>query len=356
MAETERTLYEVLGVPHNAKNTDVTRAYNRLQGEMKKETAAPNARLVAQAKVAYETLSDPQKRDEYDALLRRRALMGKTRKSRGIIIGVAVVAVIGGIGAGYYAWQSHKAAEAAIEKPMTPEQLLVAVAPNLWHVQGALMSGEVRDLGTAIATGEGKMVTTCRGLAAGMVLTVKSGEYSHTAELSNPNEEIDICVLTAKGVNGKYRVRGNVPDAQEKLHAVFMDANGNAEMRQVSGAHAVADAPGPALEVKAAAALPNGTAIFDPYGKLVGLVAAPHAATAGHAFALGPMRIAQAKGTAAEKEFVEPPPPPRHVEPIEPTATAAPATSDRRPPRNAREKAYADRDAATQKAIDESTK
>ncbi|HXM76680.1 MAG TPA: DnaJ domain-containing protein, partial [Thermoanaerobaculia bacterium] len=69
MTNNNKTLYEVLGVARNAKITDIGRAYNRIRSEMQKEASAPSPRFAAMAKVAYETLSDPVRRAEYDATL-----------------------------------------------------------------------------------------------------------------------------------------------------------------------------------------------------------------------------------------------------------------------------------------------
>ena len=300
MAESERTLYDVLGVKDSAKMTEITRAYNRLQADQQKEDAAPDPRLMAQAKVAFETLSNPDKRDEYDALLRRRVLMGKNEKHKPIKIGVAAVATVAALGVGLSMWHAHQLEEDAKPKPMTPEALLAAVAPQLWHMEGALMSGEVRELGTAIATQDGKLVSTCQGLAAGMVITAKSGDFSSTAELTNTNDQLDICVFKSKGATPGLKFRGDVPAAADKLQAVFVNAKGRPEARQVTGAHAVQDAQGPAFEVKAAAPLPNGAVVFDAYGRFVGIVAAPHPAGEGAAFALASRRIEQAKGTGVK--------------------------------------------------------
>ncbi|HLX22479.1 MAG TPA: DnaJ domain-containing protein [Usitatibacter sp.] len=329
MAEIERTLYDVLGVKANAKMTEITRAYNRLQADQQKEDAAPNPRLLAQAKVAFETLSNPDKRDEYDAVLRRRALMGKNEKHKPIKIGVAAVAIIAALVVGYSMWHSRELAEEAKPKPLAPEALLAAVGPQLWNLQGALMSGEVRDLGTAIAVQDGKLVSTCEGLAAGMVVTAKSGDDSATAELANTNDTLDVCVFKAKGAKPGLKFRGDVPAPADKLQAVFVNAGGRPEMRQVSGARGVQDAQGPALEVKAAAPLPNGAAIFDDYGRLVGIVITPHAAPEGSTFALASRRIEQAKGTGVEKQFVEAPSPARNTEAAEPAPAAATGDPDK---------------------------
>ena len=127
-------------------------------------------------------------------------------------------------------------------------------------------------LGTAIAIQDGKLVSTCQGLAAGMVITAKSGDFSNTAELTHTNDQLDVCVFKSKGATPGLKFRGDLPNPADKLQAVFVNSNGRPEARQVTGAHAVQDAQGPAFEVRAAATLPNGSVLFDPYGRFVGIV------------------------------------------------------------------------------------
>jgi serine protease Do len=307
LANNNRTLYEVLGVSRDAKATDIGRAYSRIKSEMQKETSAPNPRLAAMAKVAYETLSDPGRREEYDATLGSTVLAKRGTKGRsGTAMVVSVVALVAIAGAGYYFFARPPArVEREGEKALSPQEVVLAVAPHLARVQGALVSGEVRDLGIAVATGENEMVTTCRGMAAGMLLTVKGAELASKAELARANEELDICTLTVKGAGPGVKIRSGVPGSKEKIQAVLVNANGQPEARQVSVARAIKDAKGAALELKAAAPLPNGTPAFDAQGRLVGIVVTPHSFGEGLVVALGAARIAQARGGAASETVAD---------------------------------------------------
>ena len=293
-----KTFYEVLGIRRNAKSTDIERAYAHIKADMQKETTAPNPRLAAMAKIAYETLSNPAKRDEYDASL---GIVGMpVRKGRGGLLAVSLVVVLAAAGAGYYFLArpgKAPAPQAAQGGALGPQEILQEVAPHLGRVQGALMSGEVRNLGTAVAVGENEMVTTCRGIAAGMQLSVTLGEFKSKAEVARANEDLDICTLTVKGAGAGIKMRQGVPAAREKIQAVFLGPDGPAQARQVSVVRALDDPKGPAVEVKAAAALPNGAALFDEQARLVGIVVTPHALGEGIVAALGVGRIAQSRGT-----------------------------------------------------------
>lgn len=293
------TLYEVLGVQRNAKITEIGRAYNRIKAEMQKESTAPDRHLAAMAKVAYETLSDPARREEYDQTL---GVLGRpVRKGRGGLIGISLVALLAVAGAGYYflAGPGARPAERPAANALAPQEILEAVSPHLGRLQGALMSGEVRDLGTAVAVGENEMVTTCRGITAGVQLLMKVGEVTSKAELARANEDLDICTLTVKGAAAGIKVRQGVPAAREKIQAVVLTPTGPAQARQVSVARSIEDPKGAVVELKAAAPLPNGTPVFDSQARLVGIVTTPHAFGEGLVAALGAARIAQARAPAA---------------------------------------------------------
>jgi hypothetical protein len=148
------------------------------------------------------------------------------------------------------------------------------------------------------------MVTTCRGMAAGMLLTVKSGDRTSKAELARANEDLDICTLTVKGAGPGVKIRTGMPSSREQIQAVLVNAEGQPEARQVSVARSIKDAKAAALELRAAVPLPNGTPAFDSQARLVGIVVRPHAFGDGLVVALGTARIAQARGGAASREAV----------------------------------------------------
>jgi len=220
-----------------------------------------------------------------------------------IAMAVAVLLVIGG--AGYYLLRPAKAPSRPADVTMNPQELVSAVGFHLGRVSGALMSGEVRDLGVAVAVAENEMATTCRGMGAGTLLTVKSGELTLKAELLRVNTELDICTISVKGSSPGLKMRPGLPGAQEKIQAIVFDAAGKPEARAVNVAKTIQDPKGVVFEVKTFAPLPNGTPLFDSQARLVGLVTAPSTLGEPNAVvALGTGRIAQARGVAAEATTV----------------------------------------------------
>ena len=142
MAAGRKTLYEVLGVGAHAKQHEIARAYAHMRADMKKEHSAPDPRLAAMAKVAYETLSDPGRRAEYDDSIGLAATLA--RKKRKFFGGIAAV-VLGTI-AVFVAWMlwQRPAHAPTGERLSTVAELVQSVGPRVGRVQGASMSGEVR--------------------------------------------------------------------------------------------------------------------------------------------------------------------------------------------------------------------
>jgi hypothetical protein len=307
----QKTLYEVLGVSRRAKANEIGLAYQRLRTTMQKEASAPDPRRAAMAKVAYETLSDPARRAEYDATLEedddvppddvppeegRRV----RRKRPARNMAMAAVVVIAAGAAGYWFLLRTPARVAQGENALSAGEIVQAVASHVARLQGALMSGEVRDLGMAVDIGDNEMVAPCRGIAAGMTLEVKQDKFSAPAEVTRSNPDLDVCTLGVKAARGGIKMRPGIPGPQEKLQAVLVGLGGQPEARQVTVGRTAKDAKG-ALEVKSAATLPPGTPLFDAQARLVGIVAAAPAAGGG-IVAWDAARIAQARGAATGTE------------------------------------------------------
>lgn len=322
-----KTLYEVLGVPRNAKATDIGRAYNRIRAEMQKENAAPNPRLAAQAKVAYDTLYDPQRREAYDATLEAPR---RKRSRRGMIALVAGIAILGVAAfAAQYFQRSRTTAGATPEKTITREELIEAVAPRVGRVHTALISGEVRDLGAAVAIGEDEMVTTCRGMVAGAQVSVVMAGIDIKAETGRANEDLDVCTFKVKRAGAGIRIRGALPGPNEKITAISVGPTGLAQARDVRVGALIDDPKGKMVEIRAAAPLDNGTPIFDSQGRLAALVVAPSTLGEGRMVALPASRIVQTRGVAAAVTTAQNAPESNAAgaSPVAPTvASAAPAT------------------------------
>ena len=75
MAESKRDYYEVLGVPKDADEAALKKAYRALAKKYHPDTNQGNPEAEAkfkEASEAYAVLSDPEKRRQYDSLATRR--------------------------------------------------------------------------------------------------------------------------------------------------------------------------------------------------------------------------------------------------------------------------------------------
>jgi hypothetical protein len=295
MPQTSKTHYDVLGVPRNAKATDIGRAYNRIRAEQRKESTMPDARLLGAAKVAYDTLSDPDQREEYDRALAIQRF-GATRR-KGVIVATSLAVVLAA-GAGYYFASRPEAVTA--EKPMEPQELLAAVSPQVGRVQIALMSGEMRDLGTAVAVGANEMITTCSGMTPGAQLFVRVGENNTRAEMGNATQDLDVCTLSVKDTEGHIKLRPGLPAASEKLHAVFLGPAGKPLLRPASVVRLIDDPQGDIIEIRTDIPLPNGTPVFDAHARLAAMVTTSQSSGNGLIVALPGSRIMQGRGRGSE--------------------------------------------------------
>jgi len=303
MARNGKTLYEVLGVARNAKPIDIERAYARFKAEIEKESSIPNARRDAAMKMAYQTLADPGRRAEYDASL---AMPVATQKKSAPLAPIVATVVLVAVGLAAY-FLFFRAPPAALKAAaLTPGELLEATSPLVGRVQSALMSGEVKLAGIAIAIAPGEMVTTCHGIAAGAQLAVALPTGIAKAELARASEELDVCALAVKEVGAFARIRGRESIAGETLYAVVVEEARPRALREARVARAIADPKGALLELTVATALQTGTPLIDSQGRLVGIVTTPHSFGEGLTVAIGPARIAQAR-TAVTKANVATP-------------------------------------------------
>lgn len=332
----QRTLYDVLGVPPTARNTDIARAFNRLKADQQREDVSPDARLMAQAQVAFDTLSDPARRDAYDASLARAA--SKSRVPMWTAIGVAIAVAAGG---GYFA--TNRARVADVPKPMAREEVLKEVGPYVGELKGALMSGEVKAIGEAVVVAEDRMATSCKGFMPGAQLTMKVGDYSTTASLTRADEALDVCVLAVASMGTPVKLRQNMPAPRAAVHAIVVDASGKPQVRQATISGFVDDANGTLMQVSSAVPLPNGTPVFDDQARLAGIVTSPHTFGENVIIAVPAMRILQAKNAAAAATTVPPPSASSEGKPVPSKATGSEVEDAKadlaRPQANARQKA-----------------
>lgn len=270
----KQTLYDILEITRDAKQTDVVRAWRRIHGEMQKETAAPNPRRAALVHEAYEVLSDPQKREAYDRSLRGPTFfgveVGEKPARRWGLVGGAIALVLGALW--YFTLGSapapHDRAEAR-----NPQEVQAAAAVAVGRVNRVDLSGARAVLGAAVAVEEGVMMAPCAGIAPGAVLVVRIPPRDIPATLRHADEGVGLCRLAVSGgASWPLAMTGLVPRAGDTVYLTSFDARGDvvvsaAQVKKVSRGDV-----GSVIEASPPAAPPaEGAPLLDHEGRVVAI-------------------------------------------------------------------------------------
>ena len=268
MAEKRPTYYDILGVSPQAKITDINRAYARLKVEMQKETAAPDPRRAALAREAHETLSNPERRDDYDQSLRVKKSTGNRRWA------LAVAAVVSiGAAAAYYFLQPPP-------KPIGPTRgvgdMIAENGRAMARVEAIDMSGKTT-VGMAFAIEDSIMVTSCSNVPAGAQVVVKLPPRTLPATVSAIDKELGVCRLTVEGAGAwPLKLAGNPPGIGEKVYALRMNSIGRVAVAEAKVTNLQPAPSGKFIEASIALAPESaGAPILDSDGRVVGVATEP---------------------------------------------------------------------------------
>ena len=334
MAAHKKNLYEILDVPRDANSLDIGLAFQRRTAELQR-AAPPDPSAQSFVHQAHEILSNPQRRAAYDASLVTAAEKaavaqqeapdvileaddeeGKPRRKHwmpGIAIAaVALIVIFVAMRAGH-APESPKPIEAVAvvpkpappppPKPLGAEQILPAALLSVGRVMSYEMSGRAVPLGMALATEPGTMVTTCHGIPGGSQLVVRAGAESNSASLSVTDEALDLCKLAVAGQNARaLAIVTDEAKPGDKIFALGANAQGDFALTEGTVKALRASPQGKVLEISMPVAPgASGGAVFDAYGRLVGIATTPHGYGAGLHIALPASWIAQMRTRTAAK-------------------------------------------------------
>lgn len=312
MASPKKSLYEILGVPHDANDLDIGIAHQRRASELQRAVPPdPNGQVLLHE--AFEVLSNPKRRAAYDASLLSAAekaaaaeqaepdlvLEGdedeapdRRKLYAGIGAAVAVILVIV-IVAGMRGGEKPVAvpvAEAPKPAPPPPPpqklseaQILTSALRSVGQVMSYEMSGRAVPVGLALSVQPDSMVTTCHGIHGNAQLVVKVGADSNSATLDVTDEVLDLCRMAIPGLKGKPLVLApDEPRAGDTIYALGSNASGQLALTegQVKGIRATPS--GRVIEVSMPIApAGSGGAVLDEYGRLVGIATTQHTLGAG---------------------------------------------------------------------------
>lgn len=311
------TLYEILGVSRDAKVTDVGRAYNKFRAEQFDETVPPDPRRAALVREAYEILSDPVRREAYDASLRTpTVLIGNAReKINPLYVGIGF-AVAGIAAAAYFTLRPEVH---PWDRNRSPVEIANAATLAISRLHGIEMSGESKPIGLAFAIAEGVLATSCQGITPGMELVVDVAPRKVPARVMMADDVHGLCKLAAVNVGSwPLKFSGGDPRPGEKVYATKVNAQGEASLKEATVRRLVPDANG--MVVETSIAVPpeaRGGPLLDLAGKVVA-VASPSADGKQRYISVPRSWIAQANA---------PPPAPPAPAPV-PEAAATPAPTE----------------------------
>ncbi len=308
MASQKKTLYEILGIPQDANSLDIGLAYQRRTAEL--NLAVPqDPHAMAFVHQAHEVLANPARRAAYDASLvtasEKAAAAGQApdllleggeeeeqpRHKKFIpLIGAAVAILI----VLFFVLRGGKSPEApkvepVVEapkplppppppKPLAAKQILPASLLSVGRVMSYEMSGRAVPVGLAIAVEPGTMVTTCHGIAGNSQMVVRYGAESLSATLSATDEVLDLCKLAVSGMTARpIEIAADEAKANDKVYVLGANAAGEYALTEgtVKATRIASGVKVLELSVPIAPTA-SGGAVFDVYGRLVGIATTPH--------------------------------------------------------------------------------
>ena len=223
------TLYEILGVPRDAKANDIGRAWKSFRASQTDDTVPPDARRAALMKDAYEILSDPARREAYDRSLRApQVVIAKaSRHIQPLYVAIGLLVLALGA-AGFYATRPRPD---PLDRTRSLAEITTHASAAIARINAVDMAGKSSPLGLAFAIGEGVMATSCVGIEPGMELRVHIVPRHVQARVMTADEQRGLCKLASAGTGGwPLAFAGGDPRPGEKVYAAKVNAVGEATL------------------------------------------------------------------------------------------------------------------------------
>lgn len=306
MAASKKSLYEILGIERDANALDVGLAYERRKAELDRRVP-PDAAETALVQQAYEVLSDPARRAAYDATLmaqseRAAAAAQPTdlvleaepeEPSRTPLLVGAAAGLVVIVAALYFSLRSPPAppppqppaeppkpvvAAPPPPKPVPPATILAGAASTVGMVLSYDMGGQAKPLGLAAAIDRGVYVTTCHGIPAGAAIVVRQGPESHSASLAVNDETLDLCKLNVPDLRGAgIPLASAEPKPGDTIYVLGANAKGEVALTEGTVKQMRTAPNAKVIEISVPIARNgSGGAVFDTYGRLVGIATTEH--------------------------------------------------------------------------------
>ncbi|NRR28777.1 trypsin-like peptidase domain-containing protein [Oxalobacteraceae bacterium] len=295
----KKTLYDVFGVAPDATAAQIAAAYAQRQAAMADQPFDRNALIIA--KEAYAVLSNPVKREMYDATLAaaRQAKPAPQAAARKLSLdwraGVALALIVG-VGSGWWFSRAKvhalpapsaavqpeaipaiptESAQAPLAADLSSEDLFQQLAPSIVRINISSASGRPLGLGSGVVIAANTVITNCHVAEGGALLQVKSGEAAYAATLTLADSAHDLCRLDVPGLKAEPVTVGSSQNLRTGQKVVAIGAPKGLDLTIsegiVSSLRKVDD--GTLIQTTAPVSPgSSGGGLFDLHGNLVGIV------------------------------------------------------------------------------------
>ncbi|HEY2630293.1 MAG TPA: trypsin-like peptidase domain-containing protein, partial [Usitatibacter sp.] len=303
----------------------------RLKEQQRAVPPDPGAQVLLHQ--AFEILSSPKKRAAYDASLitaAEKAAAAEQAASPDLVlegdeeeenpakkfIGPAIGVIVAIIVIGYFVMRGSNAPPPpppVVEapkpppppppKPLTAAQAMSSATKSTGRVMSYTMSGSAVPLGLALSVEPGAMVTTCHGIPVGSQVVIKVGPDSISANLDVTDEVLDLCRFLVPGFAGPpIPLATDEPKAGDAIFVVSASAAGGISIVEGTVKGLVASPNGKVLDLSVTVAQgASGGAVYDTFGRLIGITTFPQKVAAGANVALPASWLAQMRTRSATK-------------------------------------------------------
>jgi hypothetical protein len=269
MANPRRTFYDDLGVGHRASGVEIDRAYRAFRKKMDDVSAVPEPAREARMKIAHETLSDPAKREAYDALLAGPQSEGGSKGGLFAVVGIVLVVAIAG---GFFLLRPS-APPAADAGTRAVGELTRRAGLAVNRVGSTDLSGKAVPLGVAFAIGEGTAVTACNGISPTSILTLSVASQPVPARLAYVDDKLGICKLAASGIGASpLPMAADDPKVGDTVYMTQVDAAGVVTLSKAQVTRVAPSPRGGTVVETSVSVLPeqSGGPVLDERGMVVG--------------------------------------------------------------------------------------
>jgi S1-C subfamily serine protease len=186
---------------------------------------------------------------------------------------------------------------------MSAAKILTNASQAAGRVMSYEMSGRAVPHGLAVAIEPGAFVTTCHGIPAGSQLVVRTGEESRSAALTVDDEQLDLCKLHVPGFTASpLAIAEADARAGDKVFALGANAKGELALTEGKVKQIRAMPGGKVIELSfPVARTGSGGAVFDTFGRVVGIATTPHSYGANLEIALPASWIAQMRSRGKQE-------------------------------------------------------